>query len=436
MSNSHAIAKMYALVLVAVVVVSAIIGGLAYTYWSSPGTTDAVKIGVCADLDNIFGRTVWQEVVLAAEQVNANGGVLGRNFEVVAEDDDSESGLFDTSLATIALTRLITVDKADFIVNSGIGGFSSIYQEIVSQHNKILLDGYAPFDELTQKVLEDHDKYKYYFRVGIPNSTSLDRGVTDTFLTFREHTGLNKVAILFQEYMSGVNAIIEGISDSLTDVEFDVVYTARISLNTVDFTSYFARAEAAGAELTYCVFVTPAGLAFVKEYSNRQSPMILFGTIESVSQSEGWELADGACEYITVGMYPPKANYPLTSKTIPFRDAYLSRWNTTMMSGPLYDVVRYILPDAIERAGTIETDAVIEALEASSIETSSARNFKFTTGHDIMVGENPNDPDDDYYIAIYFQWQDGNLVPVYPKKIMEEAGATFMVPPWPGPWDK
>ena len=435
MLGSKAVTRMQSIALVAIIIVAAIVGVVGYILLGGQNqTSETIKIGVLADLDNIAGRTVWQEVVLAAEQVNANGGVLGRNFEVVAEDDDSESGLFDTSLATNALTRLITFDKADFIVNSGRGGFSSIYQEIVSQHNKILLDGNAPFDELTQKVLEDYEKYKYYFRVGIPNSTSLDRGVTDTFLTFRENTGLNKVAIIFQEYMSGVGAIIEGISDSLTDVEFDVVYTARISLNTVDFTSYFAAAEAAGAEITYCVFVTPAGLPFVLEYSNRQSPMILFGTIQSVSESEGWELTDGACEYITVGMYPPKANYPLTTKTIPFRDAYTSRWNTTRLgSGAFFDVVKYILPDAIERAGTIETDAVIEALEATSIETSLARNFKFTTGHDIMIGENPNDPDNDYYIAIYFQWQDGNLVPVYPKKIMQEAGAIFKFPDWLGP---
>jgi branched-chain amino acid transport system substrate-binding protein len=174
----------------------------------------------------------------------------------------------------------------------------------------------------------------------------------------------------------------------------------------------------------------------VKEYSSRQSPMILFGNIQSVSESEDWELTEGACEYITINMYPPKGNYPLTSKTIPFRDAYLSRWNTTEVgSGAFYDAVRYILPDAIERAGTIETDAVIEALEATSIETSLARNFKFTSDHDILVGENPDDPDNDHYIAIYFQWQDGNLIPVYPKKIMEEARATFMFPDWPGPWD-
>jgi branched-chain amino acid transport system substrate-binding protein len=104
--------------------------------------------------------------------------------------------------------------------------------------------------------------------------------------------------------------------------------------------------------------------------------------------------------------------------------------------GPLaYDILRFILPDAIERAGTIETDAVIEALEQTSIETSQARNFVFTESHDAMMGENPNDPDADYMLVMLFQWQNGEAVPVYPKKIMEEAGATYTYPDWPGPWD-
>jgi hypothetical protein len=35
----------------------------------------------------------------------------------------------------------------------------------------------------------------------------------------------------------------------------------------------------------------------------------------------------------------------------------------------------------------------------------------------------------------FFQWQDGVLVPVYPIWLMEEAGATYTFPDWPGPWD-
>ena len=77
----------------------------------------------------------------------------------------------------------------------------------------------------------------------------------------------------------------------------------------------------------------------------------------------------------------------------------------------------------------------MEVLEETSIETTSAKNFVFTQAHGVMMGENPNDPEADYSLVIYFQWQNGEQVPVYPKKMMEEAGATYTFPDWPGPWD-
>jgi len=75
-------------------------------------------------------------------------------------------------------------------------------------------------------------------------------------------------------------------------------------------------------------------------------------------------------------------------------------------------------------------------LETVDVETSLARHFVFTSSHDIMIGKaGPNRPSEDYFCICVFQWQNGELVPVYPKEIMEEARATFMFPDWPGPWD-
>jgi hypothetical protein len=51
------------------------------------------------------------------------------------------------------------------------------------------------------------------------------------------------------------------------------------------------------------------------------------------------------------------------------------------------------------------------------------------------MGENPNDPNISYSIMMLFQWQNGMLVPVYPMELMEEAGATYIYPDWPGPWN-
>ena len=421
------------LVILAFVVVVACCGALAYFLLrGQEQASDTIKIGVIGDLGSSGGDRVWQEVVLAVEQVNAEGGVLGRNFEAVAEDDDS--GSFDVSVATNALTRLIAVDEADFIISQGTLG--SVYQGVAAQHEKILFDGPTLSDELTQKVLEDYDTYKYYFGTGGVNFTAFEKSVVDRSIVFREYTGLNKVALIGHGGRDVERGPQARASESLREEGFDVVYNVACSYDTIDFTSYFVAAEAPGAEIVYCIIFNPTSVAFVNEYATRQSPMILHGIFVTLDSKDAWELTGGNCEYVCVAMYPTVAGYPISSKTIPFREAYMARWNTSKVSlGCYYDVVRYILPDAIKRAGTIETDAVIKALEETSIETSLAKNFVFAAEHAVMVGEDPNDPDADYFIITYFQWQDGEMVPVYPKKLLKKAGATFKLPDWPGPWD-
>lgn len=407
-------------------------GVLGYYIWTQTAVTnESIRIGVCVDLGTSGGESIYQQVVLAVEQINAEGGLLGRQVEVVAEDDDGQSG--DIAISTNALTRLITVGKADFIL---AGGFISVYQEVVAEHKKILLDPNSLLDEYTQKVLDDYDRYKYYFRVGNPNMTSAREGMTDSLVLCRELTGFNKLAVVSHPFWGA-----EGLSlyaNSFEAAGFEVVYQADIPYNAVDFTSYFAAAEAAGAEImaSMGVFFESAGAAFVAEYYTRQSPMVIWGNVFSAQFPGFWEATGGKCEHVTSIAFPAVVGYPFTSKTLAFEEAYSERWNEATPPGKSYDAVRYILADAIRRAGTIETEAVIEALETTDIETAGVRRFVFTSSHDVMIGEaGPNRPGEDYFLVTMFQWQDGKQVPIYPRELMEEAGATYMFPDWAGPWD-
>ena len=92
------------------------------------------------------------------------------------------------------------------------------------------------------------------------------------------------------------------------------------------------------------------------------------------------------------------------------------------------------MSDAIRRAGTIETEAVIKALEKTDVETSSARHFVFTPSHDVLVVGTVNDPSADYMVVCMFQWQNGTQAIVGPERLAKELGTTFKYPNWKGPW--
>ena len=119
------------------------------------------------------------------------------------------------------------------------------------------------------------------------------------------------------------------------------------------------------------------------------------------------------------------------------RDAYYERWEKypIHVAATSYDTLRFILYDALIKAKTTETEAVISVLEETSVETSLARDFVFTSSHDVMGSKDINNPDEDYMVGMMFQWQNGELVPMTPQKIKEEAEETYLFPDWSGPWD-
>ena len=426
MLDSKAITKIQSIILIAIVVVAAV-GGAAYVLWGDERqSSDTIKIGVLGDLDHPYGEQDYEGVTLAVEQINAEGGLLGRQVEVFGEDDD---GGLDPVITSNALNRLISYRNVDFII--GVGSLT--IQGIIAQHKKIFISTLG-VEECEQRVLDDYEEYKYYFSPSF-NTTSFRVRMVNSLLNLRDVTGFNKIGLLGID-AGNARATQEALDTSLSQKGFEVVYKNLFPPGTIDFSSYFAAAEAAGVENLLPIMGVEF-IQFVKEYYDRQSPMFIFGGIlGDLSNPEAWDYTDGKCEDVCAAGQAVAAEYPLTSKTLATKQAYIDRGFEAHLTVVAYDVMRFILADAIQRAGTIETEAVIKALEETSIETSSAKNFTFTKSHAVMMGSDPNDPEADYMLDMLFQWQDGKLVPVYPKAIMEEAGTTYTFPDWPGPWDK
>jgi branched-chain amino acid transport system substrate-binding protein len=432
--NHKGLTKIQSIILVIIIIFAAASSIVYFYLMEDSQSEDTIKIGVLGDLDMHMGKSVLEGVLLAAEQINAEGGILGRKIEVFSEDSDWESPTQDIVAATTALNKLLDVHQVDYLITPDGIPLMFSYQDTVSDHKKILFGVAATSDEYTQRVLDDYPKYKYFFRT-FPNETHAILGFCDSLVSLREYSGFNKIAFLADDFFAEstplfANFISQGYG-------FEVVYQNSFASGTVDFSSYLSAVEESGAEILHPWIGSEEGIILVKEWYDRQSPFVLWGYNGLVGDARGWELTDGKCEFTTFGGFAVTAGYPLTSYTLPMRDAYFERWGKypIHVAAAAYDTLRFILFDALERAQTTDTEAVISALEQTSIETSLARNFVFTESHDVMGSKNINNPDEDYMVGMMFQWQDGKLVPMTPQKIKEEAGATYMYPPWSGPWD-
>jgi branched-chain amino acid transport system substrate-binding protein len=429
--NSKALTKIQSIILIAIIVVAAIGGGTAYVLLSNKElSSKTIKIGICADLDMLRGPEMLNGAILAAEEINAEGGILGRQIEIISEDSDIEASQLDPSKAALALTRLITYHKVDFVI---IGGGEDFVIETAAEHKKIVFGSLSPSDSLTQRVIDDYDKYKYFFRLST-NQTTFNTLLVDSIVFLREITGFNKVAYIGLD-VPQVSGIAENLDHYLPEVHgFDLVYRGLYPWGTIDFSSYFAAAEAAGAEIMIPLMVNEEGLLLVREWYDRQAPMVVWGINVYSSLDSGWSASEGKVEHNTgFASSALQLGYPATTKTLVTQKALLDRWGTlpTLEAVATYDCIRFLLYDALIRAQTIETDAVINALEESNIENSFEKNFRFTSSHDHYLSSAIESA-----ITMMFQWQeDGKKAIVYPKEIMEETGATYTFPDWPGPWD-
>ena len=74
---------------------------------------DTLKIGVIAEAQAIAGASIPQAAQLAADEINAKGGIDGRKIEIVSYDNHSSS-----ADSVRAFQRAVNEDKVNVVISS------------------------------------------------------------------------------------------------------------------------------------------------------------------------------------------------------------------------------------------------------------------------------------------------------------------------------
>jgi branched-chain amino acid transport system substrate-binding protein len=135
-----------------------------------------IKIGVIGPMLYVQGEAQWNGARLAADQINAKGGIrVGRQkmkIELIKADSNEFNSVTD---AANAMSRLVSQDKVNFVV----GGFRSeavlVMQDIAMESKVIFIGVGASANELCTRVADNYNTYKYWFRESPFNSTYLAR---------------------------------------------------------------------------------------------------------------------------------------------------------------------------------------------------------------------------------------------------------------------
>jgi len=398
------------------------------------GTASAeepIVIGCPLSTAFLYGWDAERGIKLAVEEINAKGGVdvggTKRPFAVeVIDTRDLEPGV-PVSEALLAVEKLILEKEADFLLGGPVRSEAALAaMPLLSKHKKISI---VTTGVLTPKyhamVAENYDKYKYCFRIH-GEAKQLVGEILANFAKLREKYGLDRIFVMVQD-VSHARGAGEIISKVAAKKGFNVLGMEIFPTGSTDFSMGLLKARKAGAQILNIWMDMPESSILLKQWYDMKLPALPFGSTLAAAEQPGfWKATEGKGEYtmcnvVNAGNAPCEA----TPWTMKFYNAYTKRWNIEpegLGSSSSYMSV-YVLKDAIERAGTLDSDKVVAALEQTDMMGVYGRLRFDPKSHQVIPATNPEEG----AVGTILQWQDEKRVVVYPESI---ATGEILLPPW------
>jgi branched-chain amino acid transport system substrate-binding protein len=357
-------------------------------------------------MEFVEGEHHWYGAQMARDEINAVGGISlgGEEYRVKLTRVDSNEMLSPAD-AVSAMERIITRDNVDFVV----GGFRSeavlAMQDVAMDYQMIFLGCGASDAELNSRVTKDYDRYKYWFRVTPFSNVKLIENVLSELemagsimkqeLSIEEEL---KVAIIAEAavWADPMVSLFKAVLPASLGMQ--VVGAWRPSATATDVTAELTAIEDSDAHLILTILSGPVGIPYAKQLGELEIPAASVG-INVEAQKDGfWDATAGHGNYeTTLNFYAE--GVAITDLTKSFVERFVEKFGET----PTYNAGTYdailLLKEAIERAGTLDADAVVVELEKTDFVGPGAR-IVFTENHDLRYGPG-------YATGIATQWQDG-----------------------------
>jgi branched-chain amino acid transport system substrate-binding protein len=402
-----------------------------------------VKIGVIGPMKFVQGIGHWNGATMAAEEVNAKGGIQVGNKKMKIKLIQADSNEFlNVTDATNAMERLMTQDKVDFVV----GGFRTeavfAMQDIAMEHKKIFIGCGAAHDELCLRVAKDYNRYKYWFRGTPYNSTFLVKAAFTHLGTVaaivKQSLNIPKIRVAaVMEKAAWADPMVPAFEATIPKMGMEVAGVWRPSSIATDVTAELSAIQRSEAHIMFPIFSSSVGIPFARQAGELKIPAVQVG-INVEAQKDGfWQATQGMGNYvITNNTYA--RGVEANELTKPFVEAYIKRFGETpTYTAATYDAIVYGLAPTIEQAGTLDPDKLVSILENREykIVTGTVKYMKDAQGnhlHDLTFGPG-------YLTGIATQWQDGKIVGVWPNKwkatpeapeVTYKGVVPIKLPPW------
>jgi branched-chain amino acid transport system substrate-binding protein len=390
-----------------------------------------ITIGAPLSTSYLYGWDAERGMILAIEEINAAGGVnVGgkkRPFKIeVIDTRDLEPGV-PVSEALLAVEKLILDKNVDFIVGGPVRSEAALAaMPLLSKYKKVsILTTGVLTPKYTAMVAKEYDKYKYMFRIH-GEAKNLVGEMFANFGELKEKYGFNNLFIIAQD-VSHARVAAKIMNSVAIKKGWNVTGVEIYPTGATDFSMGLLKAKNSKTEIINIWMDMPESAILLKQWYDMKIPALPFGSTLAAAEQPGfWKATDGKgqytlCNVVNAGNAPSDA----TPWTMKFYNAYAKRWKVEpegLGTSSSYMAI-YVLRDAIERAGSLDSDKVVAELEKTDIMGVYGRLRFDPKSHQVIPALDPEKG----AVGSIIQWQDGKRVVVYPKSI---AKGTIQLPPW------
>lgn len=364
----------------------------------SISSSQLIKIGLLNDFNYLYGVHAWNGALLAAREVNENGGIIinGTKYYVGLVKEDTHE-VFGTASQAIEAAENIINDHHPHFITGGFMDSLYDYLEIVMDYKIPFLGtghGGAP---LCEHVQENYARYKYFFRISPLNLTffmfeyasyigylclyylnTIDAGIVNKTAILRDETGF------FEIYSSKYkNEFFPPFGISVLN---DTILP--YSATETDFNNFWNQIQSDGVQV---VFSMSAGIPnyekLLAQTYQQIRPKCLIVKFSPFGQlNSDWDDVEGNLQF----MIDLQAIYNVskTNLTIPFFTRYVSEYygiEPFFTGASSYDAVK-LLVQTVNETQTFNSDVTVSALERINMTNyyiGAWSNIAFTATHDL-----------------------------------------------------
>jgi branched-chain amino acid transport system substrate-binding protein len=391
---------------------------------------DPIVIGVPTSLGYLEGKEGLMSVNLAVEEINARGGVMvgstKRLFKVESLDIRDAAPGVPVPEALLGLEKIILEKKPTALL---VGPFRSeallAGMDLIAKYKVPLLGSIAMSPGTEAKIKKDPEKYKYIFRTSL-NVIYWVGLIQGTMKTLNAKFGLNKVYLMNQDvaWARGTTKFMEGW---FKKAGWEVSGHDEFPTGATDYSSGLMKTRAKGAQVLFTCFDMPQSGILVNQWKSMRVPALMAGFISPMAGQGAWKTFDGKIAGLMNAIFElgnvGAVKYPPATF---FQKAYKAKYGEYPEGGhgpaPSYEAV-YILKEAIEKANSLDSDAIVAALKQTDRQGVMGR-VRFSPQNQVIFGTDPAET----AVGVFYQWNDrGKRIIVYPPKLAE---GEIQLPPW------